>query len=82
MSRKSTKQAVFQPRIDELPKSDESAVSSSSMNTITKFKYADVGLNEYAQIIFKELNQIAERLKKVQINLVDMNDQIAFLETC
>lgn len=79
--RKSTKQASIQmqPVENQLPLP---SVAPPSVNTTTKFKYVDVGLEEYTQIIFKELNQIAERIKNAQINLNDMQDQIDLLETC
>ena len=58
------------------------SVAPSSINITSRFKYVDVGLEEYKQIIFKELNQIADRVKKVQDNLVEMQKSINKLETC
>lgn len=80
-SRKSSKQAVLQmqPSENQLPLP---SVAPSSMNITHKFKYVDVGLEEYTQIIFKELNQVAERIRKVQDDLVVMQSKIESLETC
>ena len=79
-TRKSSRQLLTLNRSNSNLTSQTS--NQSTLSTKTEFKYVDVGLKEYYEIISKEIKRIADRVEKVQLNLVQMQDQIEYLEIC
>lgn len=79
-TRKSSRQLLTLNRSNSNSTSQPS--NQSTLSTKTEFKYVDVGLKEYYEIISKEIKRIADRVEKVQLNLVQMQDQIEYLEIC